>query len=395
MPTVGFDISALDDGFKAHAHRGIGRYVRALNSYFEKNAPTSFDLKTFSHRQLLGDGVVNSCINMLPAGRQTVRQQLVYPLSLAGGILRGVDALHFPAHLDAPSWCPTRYAVTVLDLIPLVLSDLYRAENPTWRFALGRWFECKAIKNASLIFAISENTAKDVTRILGVPAERIVVTPLGVEEKFLTLAPPPPSRADEIRTRLKIPLERPFILYVGGIDQRKNCLGMISVVAELVKLYPNDATRPLLVMAGQISDDREYPKLVNCIREKGISEDVLFTGFVPDTDLLPLYAMCAVFFFLSLYEGFGLTPLEALAAGAPVVSSNRSCMPEVLGNAAILVDPEDHVQCVKELYAILSLGDRRNEYTEKGRTHARTFSWTRTGESTIAGYKRLVGVTNP
>lgn len=389
---VGFDTSALDAGFKAHAGRGIGRYVRELKRYFDSlSGDAALAIKEFSHRDLRGGGTLSAVIERLPLGRQTARQQVMVPLELRNGpATAGCDVLHFPAHMDAPAWCTRRSIITVLDLIPLVFAELYRADRPTWRFAFGRWLELRAIRNASLILAISENTARDVVRILGVPRERIVVTPLGVDAGFFAAGRIPADERDAAAAKYGVAPGVPLLLYVGGIDQRKNAAQLIRCFAALLR-DEVDAGRPapMLLMAGRAHEDAEFPKLARCIADEGVTERVLIPGIVPEDDLLRLYARADLFFFPSLYEGFGLTPLEALAAGTPVVSSNTSAMPEVLGSAALLVDPSDTKACVAGLREVLRNRDLRERLKAAGPVQAALFNWRRTGELTVEAYRRF------
>ncbi len=389
MHTIGFDISALDPEFKEHAQRGIGRYVRELYKYF-KASPATTDpssgptIAEFDHRSFS----VNWLTNLLPFGRLTVKQQILFPLSLW---LRGgsrYQAFHFPAHMDAPSWCPVPYILTVLDLIPLVMADLYKADRPSWRFHLARWLEIRAIKNASLILAISECTARDVQRLLGIEPERIVITPLGVDQKFFEARRHESSSA--LLGRYNIPADRPIIMYVGGIDQRKNYWTMLQALLEIkTENQKQSKPAPVLLMIGRIEQDRQYPKLQRLITEYGLGGDVCMPGFVPDEDLLQLYQESSLFLFLSLYEGFGLPVLEAMAAGLPVVCSNTSSLPEVAGEAACLVDPTDAHAAALAMQLILDSPARRQELIELGKAQAAKFSWAQTGLATQAAYQQF------
>jgi glycosyltransferase involved in cell wall biosynthesis len=385
--TIGFDNSALDPKFKSHAQRGIGRYVSELKRYFAEFPSSKVNIESFDHRQFKDRGLINSLVDYLPAGKQTIRQQVVYPFRLKNH--KQIDYFHFPAQMDAPSWSLNNYILTVLDLIPLVLSDLYKANKPGWRFTFARWLEIRAIKNASLILAISQNTANDLVNVLNIPSEKIIVTPLGVNEEFFI----EPGADDKINLleKLGLPTDRHIVLYVGGIDPRKNYQGLIESFSILCqKLERASSSKPLLVLAGGINQDREYPRLKNLIAENNLEGDVKELGFVSNDDLPSLYAASAVLFFPSLYEGFGLTPLEALATGTPVVSSNTSCMPEVLGKAALLVNPHDRDACANALHDVLTVNTLREELRIAGRKHARTYPWTRTGELTLAAYERLI-----
>lgn len=390
MVSVGFDTSALDAGFKSHAHRGIGRYVRELNSFFRSHASdcnSGMEVGYFNHTSFMTGKLVKPLLSVLPAGVNTVRQQLLFPLQLSTGPTAPFDFVHFPAHMDAPSWSLKRCIITVLDLIPLILKDLYLPEKGNFRFHFARWLEIKAIKNAALILAISENTKRDLNRVLSIPEDRILVTPLGVDRRFHSAALSQPEPL--LRERYKIPLDRPIVLYVGGIDQRKNYRSLILTIKNLLANWGSSKLPPpLLVMAGNISGDQQFPKLERLIKELQIEESVVLTGFVPDQDLLQLYTISSAFFFPSLYEGFGLPPLEAMAAGLPVVSSNTSCMPEILGDAAVQIDPLDHSGASKQLFELINDRQKSELYRQRGKKRAEKYTWERTGELTMQAYQQ-------
>lgn len=391
MFRVGLDLSALDGSFKNHALRGIGRYVQELNRYFSTQTSDLLSIGTFDQRVLQQRSFASNVINALPAGRRTLSQQLLYPLKLSRGALSAFDVIHFPAHMDAPAWSPKKYILTVLDLIPLVLKDLYRADKPGWRFAFARFLEIRAIKSASLIIAISENTANDVHRILGVPRERIVVTHLGVDKKFFDARVV--GDKGEILSRYRLIDQRPLVLYVGGIDQRKNALGMLRAFRRVLDMSREQRmAEPMLLMAGNIQSDAQFPKVAALVQELGLQDAVRMPGFVDDADLLQLYALSSAFFFPSLYEGFGLPPLEAMAAGTPVVSSNTSSMPEVLGDAALTFDPLSEKSAADALFTVLREPGLAAQLREKGRERAKRFTWSATGEGTLRAYERLAAV---
>lgn len=388
---VGFDTSALDPSFKEHAARGIGRYVRELKRFFDTcacHASADVSVAYFDHSLFTPPPMLDRLVEAAPLGRQTLRQQIVYPLYLGGQRTARFEALHFPAHMDAPSWSSKPYLITVLDLIPVVCRDLYAAVTPGWRFRLARWLELRAIRNAALIIAISQHTARDVERILGVPPENIVVTPLGVAPQFFREG----STIDEpaVRARYGVPPDRPVILYVGGIDQRKNYRGLIDTFAEVLRgAGERGLPRPVLVLVGKISGDKEYPRLREVIASRGVDAAVIEAGFVPDDDLGALYQLSSVFLFPSLYEGFGMPPLEAMAAGLPVVSSSTSAMPEVIDTAGILYDPHDFAAGARAVLDILSEPELRASLSRAGRARAALFTWERTGALTLGAYETL------
>jgi glycosyltransferase involved in cell wall biosynthesis len=387
---IGLDTSALDPQFKGHAQRGIGRYVFELNRYLTAHPTSQIAVKSFDQATLRSPSLASRCIDLLPAGRRTLSQQMLYPLRLNRGPFAEFDVVHFPAHMDAPAWSPKKYILTVLDLIPLVLEDLYKADKPSWRFHFARFLEKRAIQNASLILAISHHTARDVAKYLAVPPERIVVTHLGIDDSFYA------ARVTEsegvVRARYAIPPQRPIVLYVGGIDQRKNVKGLLTGFSKASR-RAREARQvlPLLVMAGGIQKDAHYPGLLQLAKELEIEDSVCLPGYVPEADLMQLYALSSVFFFPSLYEGFGFPPLEAMAAGIPVLSSQTSCMPEVLGDAAVLYDPLDDERAGLELYQLLYTPEHASRFRALGPKQARQFTWSNTGEQTLRAYERLLG----
>ncbi len=388
MTSIGFDISGLDPNFKEHATRGIGRYVSELYQHFQLLDDPKIKVGWFDHRQLTKTNLVDRIIDHLPLGKMTARQQLLYPFRLGHGATKEFDLLHFPAHMDVPSWCPKRFVLTVMDLIPLVLSDLYRANNPGWRFALARWLEIRAIKNASLILAISENTARDINRVLQIPMDRIRVTYLGINEKFFSATLQDDESA--LRQRYKIPLGRKIVLYVGGIDQRKNYRGLLNSFGALLELFDaQNLMPPVLVLAGGIEGNKEYPRLMDCMHQLNLADHVVMPGYVGDEDLLQLFAISSVFHFPSLYEGFRFPPLEAMAAGLPVVSSNTSCMPEILGEAALLVDPTNCRESAKSLFEVMTNTELSGRLKELGKKRARLFTWDLTAQKTLDAYREF------
>jgi len=386
---VGFDTSALDASFKEHATRGIGRYVRELKRYFDglSDGQPELTVDYFDHSLFRAPRFVDRLIDWAPLGRQTLRQQVVYPLYVGGQRTDRFDVLHFPAHMDAPSWSGKRYVLTVLDLIPLICRDLYAAVQPGWRFRLARALELRAIRGASVIVAISENTARDVERILGISRERIVVTPLGVDERFF-FAGTGPEEATKLRIRYGIPPDRPVVLYVGGIDQRKNYRGLVETFAEVVRARgAHGESIPVLVLVGKISGDKEYPRLRKIIEESHVGDSIIEAGYVPDEDLVGIYRLSSVFLFPSLYEGFGMPPLEAMAAGLPVVSSDTSAMPEVVGEAGLLYPPTDAGAGARAVLELLQDAAVAQRFSNLGRERARGFTWERTGRSTLEAYQ--------
>jgi glycosyltransferase involved in cell wall biosynthesis len=399
MVRVAFDISAFNPAFKSHAQRGIGRYVSHLYDYLSRATSSGgpqegVAITEFDHDNLINRGLVAKAIGKLPYGRTTIRQQLLYPFKLASSALRGVDFVHFPAHMDGPTWSFKPFILTVHDLIPLVLDKLYRANRPTWRYEFARWLENSSIRNAAALLSVSEATARDVERLLGIPRERIFVTPNGVEDSFFELFKLRETLSFEakgaLRNRLGIPQNRPIVLYVGGHDERKNIPMVIEIVHESIEQSAaRGMPKPVLVLAGKIGSEREQGVLDAALRDLSMAADTVNCGFVPDDDLRALYAEAAVFLFPSLYEGFGLPVLEAMAAGLPVVSSDRGALPEVIGREGLVIDPEDPIAGCKAVLRILGDSELARNLSLSGHKRAREFTWERTGRLTLEAYREI------
>ena len=391
---IALDISAINPNFReSHVTRGIGRYVGQLLSELSQLEGYRDLVSTFDHCELLANSKISALIDYLPCGRVTARQQILYPFVLNSKKFEQVKLLHFPAHMDAAAWGLKPYILTVLDLIPLILKDLYAPEVFNWRFRLARYLELRAIKGAQHIIAISQTTADDVHRLLGVPYERITVTPLGVDQKFFDVGQTPIdlAAASALRQKLGILTQAPVLLYVGGIDQRKNIPQLLKLHAQLVSRAKERASvTPVLVMVGSIKSDKNFPALQALIKELKIESDVVLAGYLTDQELALIYRISSLFCFLSLYEGFGLPPLEAMAVGLPVLCSNRSCLPEVVGRGGMLVDPDDIDQLVLNAERVLLDSEYAQSLSRLGVIQAKKFTWKHTAEGTLAVYQKLL-----
>lgn len=393
MIAVGLDLSALDPGFKSHAHRGIGRYVAELHRYFESHHDPEVQVGFFDHEALRRNELADKMASLVPCGKTSIRQHIVYPRRLNQGVMRSFSLLHYPAHMDAPAWSSKPYVLTVLDLIPHVLKELYQAHKPSWRFKLARSLEIRSIRQAALLLAISETTANDLVRVLGISREKIVVTPLGVDPRFFDIASVRPQRSlskrREIRSKLGIPSGRPIILYVGGHDERKNIGNLVGIVRDVgAEMRSRGKEAPLLVMAGRMSTSQERERLESTLRRHDMVRDTVVLGYVADDELKELYAESALFLFPTLYEGFGLPALEAMAAGLPVVGSNTSSIPEVVGDTGVLFDPLSIEAGAAAVLSVLDDESAQRTLSEGGVERARLFTWEHTGRATIEGYKR-------
>ena len=284
-----------------------------------------------------------------------------------------VDLLHLTG-FGAPRWrlCPT--LLTVHDLIGVLFPTNL---PPISRFYWSRWLP-RTIRWADQVIADSEHTRRDLIRLLGIPAERIEVVYLGVDEAFCPLED---SAALEA-VRQKYGLPPAIILYVGTIEPRKGLDTLIAAYAALATEMPHH-----LVIAGKRGWYTE--PLFRQVEALGLGQRVHFTDYVADEDLLGLYNLANLFVYPSRYEGFGLPPLEAMACGVPVVCSNAASLPEVVGDAALLVPPDDVKALAAAMRRALNNEALRAEMRAKGLERARGFTWEETARRTAEIYERM------
>jgi glycosyltransferase involved in cell wall biosynthesis len=299
---------------------------------------------------------------------------------------RPPDLLFVPAHvipLGAPLLRRMRSVVTIHDLGYLHFPESHtRAQRRLLRLTTA-W----SARVASRVIAISQATKADLVRFAGVPANKISVVYHGVAPRFFGDSSPPGSptspRSPGSRTLVR-PRTAPYFLYVGTIQPRKNLLRLIEAFALAAPLLGNQC---LLIVGrrGWLSAPIEQRA-----SELGIADRVLFPGYVADADLPALYAGATAFTFPSLYEGFGMPILEAMAAGVPVLTSTTSALPEVAGDAALLVDPLDTQAIADALIQLATNNDLRRDLHMRGLQRAQQFTWEQTAHATLAVFREAV-----
>jgi len=265
-----------------------------------------------------------------------------------------------------------RCVVTIHDVIPLLFPDHAPRSRKTRLFPLYRWLMLQVGARADVIVTVSESSRRDVIeqlRIEPARAERVVVVPNGVAPEYI-----PATRA---------PRAGKTMLYVGRFDPYKNACGLMDVFAAVRKTAKLDVR---LRMVGP--PDPRYPEARQRAEELGVNPFIDWIGYVDGAELVREYQQADVFVLLSKYEGFGLPVLEAMACGTPVVCSNRSSLPEVAGDAAAVVDPDDAAGAAAEIVRVLEEPGRAGELARRGRERAAGFTWRRTAEQTLAAYER-------
>jgi glycosyltransferase involved in cell wall biosynthesis len=266
--------------------------------------------------------------------------------------------------------------VTLHDLIPITHPETEtRAAQMYWRIQIPI-----AARRADFIITDSEHAQREIVEMYGVPGNRIAVTPLGYPPSMN--APPDPVRSAGVHRRYGLPDS--YILYVGTIQPRKNLNMLIEAYA---RLRHEGSTDKKLVIVGR--KGWLYEALFARITVLGLEDNVIFTGFVPDEELPDLYDGACLFVYLSLFEGFGLPPLEAMSRGVPVLTSNTTSLPEVVGDAGITVTPTNLEDVVAGMKSILLNADVAQQLAAAGKERAARFSWERTARETLAIYRQV------
>jgi glycosyltransferase involved in cell wall biosynthesis len=243
------------------------------------------------------------------------------------------------------------------------------------------------MRKASRIFAVSQFTKKDVARHFGVPAEKIEVVYNALDDNFLRGHATPLEQAN-IRGRYQ--LESPFLLYAGRISPHKNVARIIEAFSALKGELAKDGAYPdlkLIVIGDEVSKN---PDIRRAVIRSGMQHEVRFLGYVPIDVLRVFFDMAKVFVFPSLYEGFGLPPLEAMAHGTPVVASNTTALPEVVGQAAMMVNPENVFEISRALQRVLTDQGLRERLKAAGLEQAQRFRWDQSVGRILKVYTEVV-----
>lgn len=281
---------------------------------------------------------------------------------------------YIPMRFDGPT------ALTIFDLS----FHLYPETHPKERINYMKRNFYSKLGCASHFITISEAVKQELIKHVGLSGKKITVTPLGVDEDFKPL---PIERLNSSLSKYGLK-SGSYVLYVGTLEPRKNITTLLRAYAclpdSLKTKYP-------LVLAGGIGWLMEG--LDKDIRKLGISTSTIKTGYIPKEDLPSLYNGAAIFVYPSLYEGFGLPPLEAMACGTPVITSNVSSLPEVAGDAGIMIHPEDIKKLTEEMEDLLTNPGRRRHLSQKGIERARLFTWERCAAKTVEVYNNIIHET--
>jgi len=281
----------------------------------------------------------------------------------------GCDLVHIPNLFSVPRMLPCPYVMTVHDMLEHMSRD--RQQNGFWR-SMHFQMTKRVLAGAARIFAVSNFTRNEIEKLFEIPSDRVEVVYNAIDERFLHGHA---SAADRDLIARRYQVTYPFLLYAGRISAHKNVVRMIEAFSALKTELERDQAYPdlkLIIIGDDLSGN---PDLRRTVVRSGVQHDVRFLGFVPIEVLRIFYDEAKIFVFPSLYEGFGLPPLEAMVHGTPVVTSNVSSLPEVVGNAAVLVNPENVFEIMRALRRVLMDRALRDRMKERGYQQAARFSW--------------------
>jgi glycosyltransferase involved in cell wall biosynthesis len=275
---------------------------------------------------------------------------------------------------------PLREALGVVTIHDLSFLRVPQCADPGLRSFLERAVP-RSLARAARVLADSENTKRDLIELLNVAPERITVVPAGIEPRFRPVRDT--VKLAEVRARYQLP--EWFILMVGTIEPRKNLSRLITAYGQLRR---QTGLPHALVIAGK--EGWLFQGIYDQVTKEGLTDHVHFPGFVADDDLPTLYTLADLLAFPSLYEGFGLPPLEAMACGTPVVTSNNSSLPEAVGSAALLVNAEDTEELTEAIARVLCDANLRVRLADLGRAQAARFTWPEAARKLLDAYRLTV-----
>ncbi|KJJ85257.1 glycosyl transferase, group 1 [Candidatus Omnitrophus magneticus] len=360
---IGFDARMI-------SHPGIGKYIECLlKGIISISDNNEFILFADINKLKIFQNYKNvKCVNWnapIYSGWEQIFN--MYPL-------QKLDVLHVP-HFNIPLFFSGRLVVTIHDLIYLLIPS----SSPSKLGKIYTDFMIKSsLQKSKSVIAVSENTKKDLIKIYSEKyAEKINVIYEAPSPEFQPITDR--TLLADIRCRYR--LEENFILYVGSIKPHKN----VGTLIEVFKLLKQWGAPHKLVICGRWDKKEDY------LKDKLIDKDIRYLGEIPASDIAGLYNLADLLVHLSLYEGFGLTIVEAMSSGLPVVALDSSSMPEVIGDAGILVPAGNNEQIANTIYNVLVNGNMRNIMKENSLEQARKFSWDKTAKATLDVYKKVAG----
>lgn len=329
---------------------GIGTYIQHLmgNSIYDYAFGKEEEIRRY-----------DSDVKVIPydASIYSVKEQLCFPNKAVKKA--GIDIIHFP-HYNVPISYRGAYVTTVHDLTHIVLPEFLGNKI---KYYYAKMLMSHALKKAKHVFTVSENSKKDIQDYFGVQENKVSITYDAIDDDFIEKQI---ADTEYLYDKYSIPKDKKKILYVGNLKPHKN---LITLLKALRELNSDDYVLLLVGKAFKSVDLEEQEK------QMGLSNKVVHTGMVSKEELIDFYNLADLFVFPSLYEGFGIPPLEAMACGTPVIASNNSSIPEVVGEAAVLFNGKDEKELSNQIEVVFNDNTMREDLINKGRLQCKKFNW--------------------
>lgn len=311
-------------------------------------------------------------IKLLPSYEHRISKYLPYSPKW----MKEFDLYHQPSFI--PHIFPGKTIVTVHDMS----HQAFPQYHPRYRVLLFKAFE-KRIKRSDQIITVSEYSRQEIAELLKISEDKITITYLGAGPQYRPLTVSEKKRSD-LRSKYHLPEQ--FFLYVGTIEPRKNLERLVEAYHFFRLEQPQSELK--LVLAG--GKGWLYDRIFARVKELNLEQEIIFTGYVENEDLPYIYNLAMALVYPSLYEGFGLPPLEAMSSGTPVISSKASSIPEVVGEAGLLINPYQVNELTEAIYRVASSVSLRNNMSKMGLERAGRFSWKKCALETLQVYRRCM-----
>jgi glycosyltransferase involved in cell wall biosynthesis len=338
---------------------GVGHYTFELARSLARVAPT--DEFTLISPQTLEPSALN---------------RRWWSIGLPLYLSRSSFNLFHGTNYEIPFWSRRPSVVTIHDLSLFLHPEAHEqrlVRRARWRLPL-------MAKRASRIITPSQSVKTEVCELLKINADKVVVTPEAPRSTFKRREGP-----EVVKLRQRLGIQEDFILFVGTVEPRKNLHRLVEAFDQLLRAT---SLSPQLVIAG--GQGWLMDNFSSVIEQKKLGDRICLTGYLQDEDLCALYSSCKAFVYPSLYEGFGLPPLEAMACGAPVITSRIPSISETVGSAALLADPRDVDDLARAIAEMLSDETKRRHFAEAGAEHVKKFTWEQTAIKTLEVYRQLL-----
>jgi len=369
----------IDARMYGYAQTGIGNYIRHLLKYiFELDKENNYVIFLLPE-EYDNFKLPNKRIRKIKVSAKWYgwKEQFLFPIEL---YKENLDLMHF-THFNSPVLYFKKSIVTIHDVTPYFFPG-HKMKSVIRKIGFRTVF-FSSVKKASKVIAVSKNTKIDIVKHFKIKKNKINVIYEGADSQFKVISNN--QKITEIKKKYNI--TKPFIFYTGVWRNHKNLVGLVKAFGILKNKYKLNYQ---LVLGGK--EDPYYPEVRKTWEKLGLEKEIIRTGFIKQEELPLFYNATEIFVIPSFYEGFGLIGLEAMACGTPVVSSNKTSLPEVLGDAAIYFNPNNPKEMAEKMKLVLTDKKLYNELREKGFEQVRKYSWEKMGEETIEIYKKILNI---